>query len=164
MIRPFVSFKATGLMAAISFACATHLVNAAGLPSHFGEQMEAALSCHSEWSTSWWRAYFRNYLGKPLRTWGDAEWFDAKNAQLAGNTASEVFVNLPESGALMVGVLIPSPVDTVRKQLEATLNTQFVPLAGPYPRYLSKFGSVLVGLSNKQTKWYCARWSLGNRP
>ncbi|GGP22214.1 hypothetical protein [Silvimonas iriomotensis] len=162
MIRRFEIFKAAGLAA--MFLVAARPVAAAGLPNHFGEQVEAALTCESEWSTEWWRGYFQHYLGKPLRTWGDAEWYDAKKAQLAGNTATEVFVNVPTSGALMVGALIPTPVDKVKKQLETTLNIQFVQLAGPYPRYLSKFGSVLVGLSNNQTKWYCARWNLGNRP
>ncbi|GLS03623.1 hypothetical protein GCM10007860_07680 [Chitiniphilus shinanonensis] len=134
------------------------------VPTHFGDRMEAALTCRSEFSTAHWRDYFRTYLGTPLRTWGEAEWFDAQNAVLAGNAAREVFVNLPESGALMVGALIPSPVADVRRNIEQRLSIRFEPLPGPYPRYLSKFGSVLVGLPNRQTKWYCARWHLGNRP
>ncbi|MCX7206695.1 MAG: hypothetical protein NT086_12080 [Proteobacteria bacterium] len=134
------------------------------LPTHFGDKMEAALSCRSEWSNDWWRSYFRQYLGDPLRVWGEAEWFEAQNASLGGNTVSEVFVSLPSSGALMVGALIPNQIETVRKNIEASMGFVFVPLAGSYPRYLSKFGSVLVGLPNDQTKWYCARWNLGNRP
>ncbi|STQ89103.1 hypothetical protein [Iodobacter fluviatilis] len=134
------------------------------LPTHFGDKMEAALSCRSEWSNEWWRSYFRQYLGDPLRVWGEAEWFEAQNASLGGNKVSEVFVSLPSSGALMVGALIPDQVETVRKNIEASMGFAFVPLAGSYPRFLSKFGSVLVGLPNNQSKWYCARWNLGNRP
>ncbi|KAF0814563.1 hypothetical protein IGB42_00617 [Andreprevotia sp. IGB-42] len=137
---------------------------AAKIPSHFSDQVEAALSCRSEWSPDYWRDYFHTYLGEPLRTWGGADWFDSQNAELAGNPAVEVFVNTRDTTALMVGALIPSPVETVRKNIEQRLGYAFVPLAGPYPRYLSKFGSVLIGLSNDQTKWYCARWNLGNRP
>ena len=134
------------------------------LPSHFGDKVEAALACHSEWSTQWWRSYFRLHLDAPIRVWGEAEWFKGKNAQLAGNRAKEVFVNTPESGALMVGVLIESPVETVRKNIESRMGFRFVAIPGPYPRYLSQFGSVLGPVSEKQTKWYCARWNLGNRP
>ncbi|WP_375591880.1 hypothetical protein [Chitiniphilus eburneus] len=134
------------------------------VPTHFGDRMEAALTCRSEFSTAHWRDYFRTYLGTPLRTWGEAEWFDSHNAVLAGNQSKEVFVNVPESGALIVGALIPAPVADVRRNIEQRLSIRFEPLPGPYPRYLSKFGSVLVGLPNRQTKWYCARWHLGNRP
>lgn len=155
-----VHIKAGMLVAALLLAATA----SAAVPSHFGEQMEAALTCRSEWSTAWWRGYFRSYLGTPLRTWGEAEWFDSQGAQLGGVTAKEAFVNLPTSGALMVGVLIAQPVDKVKQTIETTLSTHFEPIAGPYPRFLSFSGSVLVGLSNNQTKWYCARWNLGNRP
>lgn len=141
--------------------------HAAGVPSHFADKMEAALACRSEWSTAYWRAYFREYLSQPLRTWGEAEWFKAEGSELAGNQVVEAFVNLPESAALMVGVLIEAPVADVRKKVEEKLGIIFVELAGPYPRYLSKAGSVLVGIDSKdkpQTKWYCAKWNLGNRP
>ncbi|MEN9657841.1 MAG: hypothetical protein RL571_1306 [Pseudomonadota bacterium] len=148
----------------ILFCLASPTFAAGQLPTHFGDKMEAALSCRSEWSNDWWRSYFRQYLGDPLRVWGEAEWFDAQNAKLGDNTVSEVFVSLPTSGALMVGALIPDQIETVRKKIEAAMGFAFVPLAGSYPRYLSKFGSVLVGLPNDQTKWYCARWNLGNRP
>lgn len=140
---------------------------AAGVPSHFADKMEAALACRSEWSTSYWRAYFREYLGQPLRTWGEAEWFKAEGAELAGNQVVEAFVNSPDSTALMVGVLIEKEVGDVRKKIEERLGMAFVEIPGPYPRFLSKTGSVLVGLAGSdkpQTKWYCARWNLGNRP
>ncbi len=141
--------------------------HAAAVPSHFSEKMEAALTCRSEWSPDYWRAYFAQYLGQPLRQWGEAEWYKAEGAELAGNQVKEVFVNLPESAALMVGVLIDAPVADVRKKIEAKLGVAFAELPGPYPRYLSKTGSVLVGLADPEkpkTKWYCARWNLGNRP
>ncbi|WP_143085951.1 hypothetical protein [Formivibrio citricus] len=140
---------------------------AAGLPSHFSDKVEAALACRSEWSPAYWRSYFQTYLGKPLRVWGEAEWYKVEGAELAGNQAKEAFVNMPESTALMVGVLIEAPVADVRKKIQEKLGMAFVELPGPYPRYLSKTGSVLVGLANPQkpqTKWYCARWNLGNRP
>lgn len=140
------------------------VMGAGKLPSHFGDKMEAALACRSEWSNEWWDSYFRQFLGQPLRVWGEAEWFNAQNAELGGNKVSEVFVSLPSSGALMVGALIPDQVETVRKNIESRMGFAFVLLPGSYPRYLSKFGSVLVGLANNQTKWYCARWNLGNRP
>lgn len=141
--------------------------HAAAVPSHFSDKMEAALTCRSEWSPSYWRAYFGEFLGQPLRQWGDAEWYKAEGVELAGNQVKEAFVNLPESSALMVGVLIDASVADVRKKIEAKLGMAFVELSGPYPRFLSKTGSVLVGLADPQkpqTKWYCARWNLGNRP
>ena len=161
MSSRFLMIRTGALVAALFFSAAAA---PAAVPSHFGEQMEAALTCRSEWSTAWWRDYFRSYLGAPLRTWGEAEWFDTQKAQLGGVVTKEAFVNLPSSGALMVGVLIPQPINQVKQQIETTLSTHFEPVAGPYPRYLSFAGSVLVGLSNNQTKWYCARWNLGNRP
>ena len=141
--------------------------HAASVPSHFSDKMEAALTCRSEWSPDYWRGYFAQYLGKPLRQWGEAEWYKAEGAEIAGNTVKEVFVNQPEAPALMVGVLIEAPVADVRKKIEAKLGMAFAELAGSYPRYLSKSGSVLVGVAGQQkpqTKWYCARWNLGNRP
>ncbi|WP_255992329.1 hypothetical protein [Chitinolyticbacter albus] len=134
------------------------------VPSHFSDQVEAALTCRSEFSPTYWQDYFRLHLGQPLRTWGEAEWFDSQGALLAGNPSEEVFVNVTDSGALMVGALFETKVETVRSNIETRLSIAFTPLPGPYPRYLSKFGSVLVGLSNGHTKWYCARWHLGNRP
>lgn len=143
------------------------MVPAAGLPSHFSDKVEAALACRSEWSPAYWRDYFQTYLGKPLRVWGEAEWYKADGAELAGNQVKEAFVNTQESGALMVGVLIHAPVADVRKKIQEKLGMAFVELPGPYPRFLSKTGSVLVGVADPQkpqTKWYCARWNLGNRP
>lgn len=140
---------------------------AAGVPSHFSDKVEAALTCRSEWSTAYWRSYFRQYLGNPLRVWGDAEWFKVDGGELAAGQLKEVFVNRPESSALMVGALIAAPVSEVRKKIQERLGMTFVELPGPYPRYLSRTGSVLVAVADPQkpqTKWYCARWDLGNRP
>ena len=134
------------------------------LPSHFADKVEAALTCRSEWSTDWWRSYFRQHLNAPVRVWGEAEWFNGQSAELAGNRAQELFVNVPESGALMVGALINSPAASVRKNIEEKMGIRFVEIPGPYPRFLSQFGSVLVHVSAEQSKWYCARWNLGNRP
>ncbi|XZG69963.1 hypothetical protein ACTSKR_15160 [Chitinibacteraceae bacterium HSL-7] len=138
--------------------------SAAALPSHFGDQVEAALTCRSEFSTVYWQDYFRQYLKAPLRTWGDADWFDAQGALLGGVPAKEVFAGVRSSGALMVGALFEQSVDKVRPQIEQTMGITFTELPGPYPRFLSPFGSVLVGTTDQQTKWYCARWHLGNRP
>lgn len=141
--------------------------HAAGIPSHFADRMEAALTCRSEWSPDYWRDYFREHLGQPLRDWGEALWYKADGAELAGSPVKEAFVNRPGAGALMVGVLIDAPVTEVRKKVEERLGIAFVELAGLYPRYLSRSGSVLVGVADAQqpkTKWYCARWDLGNRP
>lgn len=140
---------------------------AASVPSHFSEKMEAALTCRSEWSPSYWQSYFKQYLGEPLRQWGDADWYRAEGAELAGNQIKEAFVNTAESSALMVGVLIATPVDDVRKKIETKLGMAFTEIVGDYPRFISKTGSVLVGIGSgdkAQTKWYCARWNLGNRP
>ncbi|AOY00556.1 hypothetical protein [Jeongeupia sp. USM3] len=154
----------TALLCLAVFSCPpAFAAKGAALPSHFGDRLEAALSCRGEWSTEYWQGYFRRHLGKPLRSWGGADWFDAQNADLAGVFAREVFTNPPQSGALIVGALIAQPVDAVRTRLEERLGMRFTPLPGPYPRYLSATGSVLVGLANRQTKWYCARWDLGNR-
>ncbi|MDR3411258.1 MAG: hypothetical protein P4L87_09990 [Formivibrio sp.] len=143
------------------------VAQAASIPSHFSDNVEAALTCRSEWSPDYWRSYFRQYLGQPLRVWGEAEWYNAEGAELAGNQIKEAFVNVSESNALMLGVLIETPVSEVRKKIEERLGMIFVELPGPYPRYLSQTGSVLVGLADPEkpkTKWYCARWNLGNRP
>ncbi|UXY16378.1 hypothetical protein N8I74_04985 [Chitiniphilus purpureus] len=147
----------------LSLVCCA-LPATAAVPTHFGEQMEAALTCRSEVSAGYWQDYFRRHLGTPLRRWGEADWFDSQKAVLAGNPTHEVFAGVPESGARMVGALIPAPAETVRRNIETRLSIRFVALPGPYPRYLSAFGSVLVEQPDRQTKWYCARWHLGNRP
>lgn len=164
MYSPCERFMRFLLLFLLLISCTAH---AASVPSHFSEKMEAALTCRSEWSPDFWQGYFRQYLGQPLRQWGEAEWYKGEGAELAGNQVKEAFVNLPQSGALMVGVLIEAPVAEVRKKIEEKLGMAFVELAGPYPRFLSKSGSVLVGVADPQkpqTKWYCARWNLGNRP
>lgn len=137
------------------------------VPSHFSDKMENALACRSEWSAAYWRAYLNQHLGASVRNWGGAEWYKAEGAELAGNQVKEVFLNLPDTEALMVGALIEAPVAEVRKKIEAKLGLSFVELPGPYPRYLSRSGSMLIGLADPQkpqSKWYCARWNLGNRP
>lgn len=153
------------LLALALMACAAAC--AAAIPNHFADRMEAALTCRGEWSADYWHAYFSTYLGAPLRDWGEARWYNAEGAELAGNPIKEVFINLPASTAMIVGVLIEVPIADVRKKLEERLGMTFVELPGPYPRFLSRGGSVLVGLADPekpQTKWYCARWNLGNRP
>ncbi len=138
---------------------------AVGLPTDFSDKVEAALLCRSEWSTSWWQYYFNANLGPPLRSWGNADWYKSLNAQLGGVTSSEVFVNSNDSTALFVGAILPSKVEEARKQIEEALKISFSEVnAEDGVRYMTRTGSVLVGLTNNQTKWYCARWQLGNRP
>ncbi len=136
------------------------------LPTDFGDKVEAALLCRSEGSTSYWQAYFSKHLQKPLRDWGQARWWNSQGANLGGVNTTEVFMNLDSSVALMVGVLIPQPVEDARKTIQQNTGAHFDPVSTPDGvRYVSADASVLVGLADKQnTKWYCARWSLGNRP
>ncbi|MFC4160836.1 hypothetical protein [Chitinimonas lacunae] len=137
----------------------------AALPVDFGDKVTAALLCRSEWSTDFWHGYFSLHLQKSLRDWGEARWWDGQGAQLGGVTAKEVFTNLPESQALMVGILIEQPVEEVRRIVEQNLLVTFHPvLTVDGTRYMNDSASVMVGLTNQQTKWYCARWNLGNRP
>ncbi len=139
--------------------------NAAGVPTDFADKLEAALLCRSEWSPNFWRDYFNTHLGKPVRTWGQASWYPSQGAQLGGVSTQEVFVETPDSPALMVGTLIPQPLESVLKTLQDNLKVQFQPVQTPDgTRYRSQSGSVLVGQTNQQTKWYCARWNTGNRP
>lgn len=150
----------------LSIVCAPP---AQALPTHFADRMEAMLACRSEWSTSFWRSYFYESLGKPIRVWGGAEWFDGQKATLGGNQIKEVFLNTSDASALMVGVLIEQPIDAVRKKLTEQMGLFFDPVPGAYPRFISKTGSVLVAVDSPggdkpMTKWFCARWNLGNRP
>ncbi|WP_273432210.1 hypothetical protein [Chitinibacter tainanensis] len=156
--------KSPILFAALVALCFLVPPAAQALPSHFGDKVENALACRSEWSPAFWRTYFRQHLNAPIRVWGEAEWFGGQQATMAGNQVEEFFVNVPESGALMVGALINKPLEQVKKNVEEKMGFAFVELPGPYPRWLSKFGSVLVASGPEQTKWYCARWHLGNRP
>lgn len=138
---------------------------AVGIPSDFSDKVEAALLCRSEWSPAFWQAYLQQHIGPPLRNWGGADWYKSLNTPLGGVTSSEVFVNSPDSTALIVGALLPQQIESVRKQLEENLKVSFREIRTvDGVRYLSSSGSVLVGLSNGQSKWYCARWQLGNRP
>ncbi|QDQ27304.1 hypothetical protein FNU76_13535 [Chitinimonas arctica] len=134
------------------------------LPTDFSDKLEAALLCRSEWSTSFWNDYFNTHLQTSLRDWGEARWWNSQGAQLGGAVTLEVFANLDESRALMVGALIPQPVESVRQTLEQNLKLSFRPVQTPTGlRYVSDTLSVLVETTNQQTKWYCAKWSLGNR-
>ena len=137
----------------------------AAIPTHFGDKMEAALLCRDEWSTAFWQGYFREHFKEPLRIWGEAEWFGVEGAELAGSPVLEVFVNLPDSTALMVGAYLNAPIDKVKQAVEQKRGTQFKAIA--QGRFISSAGSVLVPVPDGEegkTKWYCARWNLGNRP
>lgn len=137
----------------------------ATVPTHFGDKVEAALLCRDEWSTAYWRSYFREHFKAPLRVWGDAEWFAVEGAELAGAPVLEVFANTPEATALMVGAYLDAPLDKVRKTIEEKRGVSFYPIA--QGRFITRAGSVLAPVPTGQdgkTKWYCARWNLGNRP
>lgn len=154
-----------GQLAPVLLCCSFAMAGATGLPTDFSDKVESALLCRSEWSTSWWQYYFNANLGPPLRSWGNADWYKSLNAQLGGVTSSEVFVNSTDSTALFVGAILPSKVEEARKQIEEALKISFSEVkADDGVRYITRTGSVLVGLTNNQTKWYCARWQLGNRP
>lgn len=137
----------------------------AAVPSHFGEKLESALLCRSEWSTGYWRAYLRQHFGQPVRVWGEAEWFAVDGAEVAGMQIKEVFINQTDSAALMLGAMLNQPDEQVAKDLLARRGIAFKPL--PNGRLISNTGSVLVPIPDREkpkTKWYCARWNLGNRP
>jgi hypothetical protein len=137
---------------------------AGALPIDFNDKLEPALLCRQEWSTAWFRDYLVRHLQQPVRQWGEASWWNSQGATLGGVATSEIFLNDDTSAALMLGVLIPQPVEAVRAKLEATFKLSFRPVTAPDgTRYVSDTASVLVGLSNQQTKWYCARWNTGNR-
>lgn len=146
--------------------CGLFGLPASALPTDFVDRVEAALLCRSDWSTAFWQDYFNRTLQTPLRDWGEARWWNAQGAKLGGVTAQEVFTNLDTSSALMVGILIQQPLDEVRKTVEATTGTRFSPVStADGIRYVSATASVLAGVSDQQsTKWYCARWNMGNRP
>lgn len=137
---------------------------AQALPIDFNDKVEAALLCRSDWSTAWWHDYFNTHLQASIRDWGEARWWDSQDARLGGANSIEMFANIDTSRALMVGTLIDQPVEEVKKVIEDTLKVQFKPVQTIYGlRYMTDTLSVLVGLDNQQTKWYCARWNMGNR-
>lgn len=151
-------------MRALAFALFCGIAQAA-VPTHFGDKMEAALLCRDEWSTAYWQAYLREHFKLPLRVWGDAEWFGVEGGELAGAPVLEVFVNQTEATALMVGAYLDAPLDKVKTSIETKRGVQFYPIA--QGRFISRAGSVLVPVPDGEegkTKWYCARWNLGNRP
>lgn len=136
------------------------------LPSDFNDKLEATLLCRADWSTVYWQDYLSKHLQKPVRDWGEARWWNSQGATFGGIPSTEIFLNLDTSRALMLGVLLPQPVEAVRKALQTAYGVRFEPVTvADGVRYVSAEASVLVGLADKQnTKWYCAKWNLGNRP
>jgi len=135
------------------------------LPIDFSDRVENALLCRSEWGTAFWEGYFNKSLSKPVRDWGDARWWTAQGARLGGVTATEVFINIGDDRVLMLGALISQPVEQVKQTVEKTLGTRFQPVqAADGVRYVNDSLSVLVGTTDGQTKWYCAKWNTGNKP
>ncbi|PHV12193.1 hypothetical protein [Chitinimonas sp. BJB300] len=134
------------------------------LPIDFNDKVEAALLCRSDWSTVFWHDYFNRNLQTSIRDWGEARWWGSQNARLGGANTIEMFANLDTSSALMIGTLIDQPVEEVKRVVEETLKVEFKPVQTLYGlRYVTDTLSVLTGLSNQKTKWYCARWNMGNR-
>jgi len=137
---------------------------AAALPTDFNDKVEAALLCRSEWSTTFWQDYFTKHLQASVRDWGEARWWNSQNAQLGGVPSTEVFLNLDDSRALMIGALLEQPVESAKKTLEERYRLQFKPIqTADGVRYVSDTLSVLVGTTDQKTKWYCAKWNMGNR-
>ncbi|QNM96234.1 hypothetical protein [Chitinimonas koreensis] len=140
------------------------LLPAQALPTDFNDKVESALLCRSEWSTAFWHDYFNTHLQASIRDWGEARWWEAQGAQLGGVGVVELFANLDDSRVLMIGALIQQPVESVKQTLEEHYRMQFQPVqASDGVRYVSDNLSVLVGTRDQQTKWYCARWNMGNR-
>ena len=138
---------------------------AQALPIDFGDKVEAALLCRSDWATGYWINYFNTYLQKPLRDWGEARWWDTQGATLGGVATQEIFTNIGDGRVLMIGVLIPQPIENVRPQIEQNFHISFKPVKTETgERFVTDTLSVLVPTSNGQTKWYCAKWNMGNRP
>ncbi|WP_269533753.1 hypothetical protein [Chitinimonas sp. BJYL2] len=134
------------------------------LPTDFNDKVESALLCRSDWSTTFWHEYFNKHLQASIRDWGEARWWNSQGAQLGGAATLEVFTNIDESRALMIGALITQPVESTKQQIERTLGVTFRPInTADGVRYITDTMSVLVGTTNQQTKWYCARWNMGNR-
>ncbi|MGQ5522895.1 hypothetical protein ACUHMQ_06495 [Chitinimonas sp. PSY-7] len=134
------------------------------LPIDFNDKVEAALLCRSEWSTAFWHDYFNRHLQKSIRDWGEARWWASQNATLGGAATLEMFVNLDTSQALMIGALFDQPVESVKRTIEETLKVEFKPVQTLNGlRYMTDTMSVLTSLTNQKTKWYCARWNMGNR-
>jgi len=135
------------------------------LPIDFADKVEAALICRSEWATGYWNNYFNTHLQKPLRDWGEARWWDSQGATLGSVATQELFTNLDNGRVLMVGALIPQPIEAVKPQIEQYFHTTFKSVkTATGERFVNDTLSVLMATSNGQTKWYCAKWNMGNRP
>jgi hypothetical protein len=135
------------------------------LPIDFSDKLENALLCRSEWSTAFWQDYFTKSLNQPLRDWGEARWWSAQGANVGGVSAVEAFLNSGDGRALMIGVLVAQPVDQAKSAIEKRMHVTFKPVqAADGTRYVTDTLSVLAPTTDGQTKWYCAKWNLGNRP
>ncbi|WP_460535880.1 hypothetical protein [Chitinimonas naiadis] len=151
-------------LAGLATGLALLALPAQALPTDFNDKVEAALLCRSEWSNEFWQDYFNRNLQASIRDWGEARWWSSQGAQLGGAASIEVFTNIDDSRALMVGALLTQPVESVKKTLEDRFKLVFKPIqTADGVRYVSDTLSVLVGTTNQQTKWYCARWNMGNR-
>jgi hypothetical protein len=149
----------------LALLAAWSIVPAMALPIDFSDKVESALLCRSEWSSSYWQDYFNKAFNQPVRDWGEARWWTAQGAQLGGVSAVEVFTDLGGGRVLMVGALINQPVEQTRPAIENQMHVSFKPVVtAEGTRYVSDTLSVLVPTVDGQTKWYCAKWNLGNRP
>lgn len=143
--------------------------SALALPTDLVDKVESGVLCRSDWSTVFWDDYLNRSLQKPIRDWGEARWWNSQGATIGGVATTEIFLNLDKtintSVAFMIGVLIPEPVEDVRKKIQDATGIKFQPVnTKDGVRYVSAEASVLVGLTDKRsTKWYCAKWNLGNR-
>lgn len=140
------------------------LGTAHAVPTDFNDKVEAALLCRSEWDTGYWTAYFSKHLPASLRDWGDARWWDAQGAKLGGAQTLEVFANLDTSRTLIVGALIDQRVEDAKRTIEQNLHVTFRPVNTPTgTQYVTDTLSVLLETTNQKTKWFCAKWNMGNR-
>jgi hypothetical protein len=152
--------------AATTALCAVLLAGVAqALPIDFSDKLENALLCRSEWGNAFWQDYLNKALNKSVRDWGEARWWTAQGANVGGVTAVEVFTNIGDDRVLMIGALIGQPVDQVKSTIEKQMHVTFKPVqAADGTRYVTDTLSVLAPTTDGQTKWYCAKWNLGNRP
>lgn len=138
---------------------------ARAVPIDFSDKLENGLLCRSQWSTDYWQAYFNKALNKPLRDWGDARWWSAQSAQVGGVSLEEVFTDLGDDRVLMLGALIGQAVEQAKPAIEGRLHVTFKPVkAADGTRYVTDTLSVLVPTVDGKTKWYCAKWNMGNTP
>ncbi|MBV1774991.1 hypothetical protein KSF73_04610 [Burkholderiaceae bacterium DAT-1] len=152
------------LLFLLPFFCA---IPAQAVSSHFVDVVEQGLLCHSEWSTEYWISYMNQNLNAPLRDWGQARWWQSGGATLGGVPSIEVFVNRPDAKAYMIGALFSQELKQVKDTIEKNQKIRFKEVKGvDGVRWITPEASVLVAVASPtpQTKWYCARWMLGNRP